>query len=66
MTVLMNALFDVDLGNFVPEILASKMSHEVVTYSHPGRGFEDLGGDRPITNGAWDGGGAGRQLPCGF
>ena len=30
MTVLMNALFDVGLRNFVPEILASKMSPEVV------------------------------------
>ena len=28
--VLMNALFDVGLRNFVPEILASKMSPEVV------------------------------------
>ena len=30
MIVLMNALFDVDLRNFVPEILASKMSPEVI------------------------------------
>ena len=30
MIVLMNALFDVGLQNFVPEILASKMSPEVV------------------------------------
>ena len=30
MIVLMNALFDVGLRNFVPEILASKMSPEMV------------------------------------
>ena len=30
MIVLMNALFDVGLRNFVPEILASKMNPEVV------------------------------------
>jgi len=30
MIVLMNALFDVGLRNFIPEILASKMSPEVV------------------------------------
>ena len=29
-TVLMNALFDVGLRNFIPEILISKMSSEVV------------------------------------
>jgi len=30
MIVLMNVLFDISLRNFVPEILASKMSPEVV------------------------------------
>ena len=30
MIVLINALFDVGLRNFVPELLASKMSSEVV------------------------------------
>ena len=41
--VLMNALFDVGLRNFVPEILASKMSPEAVAL--PGRGIEDPGRD---------------------
>ena len=62
MIVLMNALFDIGLRNFVPEILALKRS----TYSNLGWGFEDPGGDWSITNGAWDGGRTARQLPCGF
>ena len=66
MIVLMNALFDVGLRHFVPEILASKMCSKYSTYSNPGRGLEDPGGDWPITNGAWDGERTGRQLPCGF
>ena len=46
MIVLINALFDVGLRNFIPEILASKMRPEMWSiYNNPGRGFEDLGGD---------------------
>ena len=63
-----NESFNEWLRNFVPEILALKMNPEVVppTYSNPERGFKGLGGDWPITNGAWDGERTGRQLPCGF
>ena len=56
----------VGLRNIVPEILASKMSPEVVDLSNPGRGFEDPVGNWPITNGAWDSGRTERQLPSGF
>ena len=42
MIVLMNALFDVGLQNFVPEIFALKMNPKWSTYSNPGKDLRTL------------------------